>query len=189
MDSKPRLGDGDQEPFIKKFIKKLKSIPEFRDALIVFIPETNMLDGTAAAKLLRRMFPEEHVIISSRSVERRFKVGVIKDNNNTYEMARFFRSALISETVYFYEGLFTTNPNKTASQMRKTILEQMDNYEETVTVSKDGKRTRKLSGKGAGPHGGKDDLLITIQMLYFYHFQFLSSRTYANKRREHGITS
>lgn len=161
-------GAYEEKMVITTAIETLLRQPEYKDAIIVFIPEN--APAIAASHLHSYILDQPRVCTLCEAPGGR--PGVPKTNNTTRDMQYVFERELTMGNVVYAENLVTIYD--TPDVMKKKFETQLQSYswDELPRSNEHAEQRFKLHGKIAGQN---DDLLISALMIPFWSQNFYSS--------------
>lgn len=168
-----------------RHIEKLRSIPNYRNSTIVFVPESNYaFEGYRLALELKRQATNNDVSLSNICImdEDDCRPGIRTSDNLKALMAITTRMRLEAKAIRFHKSFFTCDEDKNEVQLKKDFCDQLKNYCEITIPNKDPFQAPRIKYSGKGGYGS-DDSVIAIGINILMHGRFLQSPKYEKYRR------
>jgi hypothetical protein len=169
LDSTSNIKHNAVVQMIEGHIKRMRSIPKYKDAVIMCSVERNYGGGFVVDTVKKIVCQQEFMPVEMMSYDKSNsnKEGVWLDQPVKEAMSGMLQRSVADGQLCFAQYFVTTR--KEAVEVQNEIREQMANYREELLRPKDvavGVTKKWLTGKTGG--GKKDDLLIVVMLaLYF----------------------
>ena len=156
-------------------IRMARSFNHTRNAKLVVIIENNTMDSQWIAEYISKYGGGDQVMMR----ERQLKVGVYTDNQAKQKMAQYAREMIGSDALHVSRDFVTTGVE---SEVLAAMRKQMLTYAERHKLPNDptGRVIVTFSGKDGA--GGKDDLVVALQLMMWWGSQFYTNPKYAPHR-------
>lgn len=163
-----RGGAAEEKSVILSTVENILRAPEYRDAIVVFIPEN--APAISASHLQSYVMHKDRVCTMCETANRR--PGVPKTSVTTRDMQYLFEHVLATDTLRYARRIITHR--STAEDMRTKLETQMRSFrwDELPSANEYADPRFKLHGKG---NGENDDLMVSALMVPYWADVWLRS--------------
>lgn len=174
-DAIPASTPEDYRARLIQHVISVRSMPHTRNATLVVIIENNTSDAQWIAEWIRTYCGAGQVIMK----ETELKEGVYTNHEVKKRMAAYTREVLDARALKIVRDFVCTG---NAAEVQAALKKQMLSYAERHKLPNDptGRVIVTLSGKDGA--GGKDDLVVALQLMLYWGSYFFTSPKYAHWR-------
>lgn len=165
-----------QSNLLVDHMKRIRSLPGFEAATIVFAPESNLaFEGIHQANKLKKLHMPNICIME----EDDGRPGVRTDNNLKKAMATALRAKIIKGKVKIHRSFVVAHPEITMEKVLTQLKDELDGFSVVLRPNKVNPHEDPKEFYTGKLGQGKDDLAIALQLNLIMKRRFTQAEKYA----------